>query len=113
MFDVRVRAGLLGRILSHCNRHLTNKAPMTTGSRWLHTRRAAWRTVIRTLSRVGPEALPRSMAACLLAVACGVGALLATPPAHAVHAIAQYGEPKYPADFKHFDYVNPDAPKGG
>ncbi|WP_079854663.1 extracellular solute-binding protein [Pseudomonas aeruginosa] len=25
-----------------------------------------------------------------------------------------YGEPaKYPADFKHFDYVNPDAPKGG
>jgi microcin C transport system substrate-binding protein len=24
-----------------------------------------------------------------------------------------YGELKYPADFKHFDYVNPDAPKGG
>ena len=23
------------------------------------------------------------------------------------------GTPKYPADFKHFDYVNPDAPKGG
>lgn len=22
-------------------------------------------------------------------------------------------EPKYPADFKHFNYVNPDAPKGG
>ncbi|MBT5229332.1 MAG: ABC transporter substrate-binding protein [Methylococcales bacterium] len=22
-------------------------------------------------------------------------------------------EPKYPKDFKHFDYVNPDAPKGG
>ncbi len=21
--------------------------------------------------------------------------------------------PKYPAGFKHFDYVNPDAPKGG
>lgn len=39
--------------------------------------------------------------------------LLAAPQAHAVHAIAQYGEPKYPADFKHFDYVNPDAPKGG
>jgi microcin C transport system substrate-binding protein len=33
--------------------------------------------------------------------------------AHAVHAIAQYGEPKYPPEFKHFDYVNPDAPKGG
>ncbi|WP_346829718.1 extracellular solute-binding protein [Pseudomonas abietaniphila] len=30
------------------------------------------------------------------------------------HAITLYNEPpKYPADFKHFDYVNPDAPKGG
>ena len=29
------------------------------------------------------------------------------------NAIAMHGEPKYPADFKHFDYVNPDAPKGG
>lgn len=30
-----------------------------------------------------------------------------------VHAIAMHGDPKYPASFKHFDYVNPDAPKGG
>jgi peptide/nickel transport system substrate-binding protein len=29
------------------------------------------------------------------------------------HAIAMHGEPKQPADFKHFSYVNPDAPKGG
>jgi len=30
------------------------------------------------------------------------------------HAITLYGEPpKYPADFQHFAYVNPDAPKGG
>ncbi|CAN1601791.1 extracellular solute-binding protein [Pseudomonas mediterranea] len=30
------------------------------------------------------------------------------------HALTLYNEPpKYPADFKHFDYVNPDAPKGG
>jgi microcin C transport system substrate-binding protein len=29
------------------------------------------------------------------------------------HGIELYGVPKYPADFKHFDYVNPDAPKGG
>ncbi|WP_323120725.1 extracellular solute-binding protein [Burkholderia alba] len=40
-------------------------------------------------------------------------ALSAAQPAHAVYAIAQYGEPKYPPGFKHFDYVNPDAPKGG
>ncbi len=31
----------------------------------------------------------------------------------AQHAIALHGEPKYPADFKHLDFVNPDAPKGG
>lgn len=29
------------------------------------------------------------------------------------HAISMRGEPKYPADFTHFDYVNPEAPKGG
>ncbi len=29
------------------------------------------------------------------------------------HGLSAFGELKYPADFKHFDYVNPDAPKGG
>lgn len=29
------------------------------------------------------------------------------------HAIALHGEPKYPTNFTHFDYVNPSAPKGG
>ncbi|PIE25389.1 MAG: hypothetical protein CSA60_00695 [Neptuniibacter caesariensis] len=29
------------------------------------------------------------------------------------HGIAMHGDLKYPADFSHFDYVNPDAPKGG
>ncbi len=29
------------------------------------------------------------------------------------HGIAIHGEPGYPADFTHFKYVNPDAPKGG
>ena len=29
------------------------------------------------------------------------------------HAISMHGIPKYNADFKHFDYVNFDAPKGG
>jgi len=33
--------------------------------------------------------------------------------AFGVYAIAQYGEPKYPPGFQHFDYVNPDAPRGG
>lgn len=41
--------------------------------------------------------------------------LIANPAAQAEpsHAIAMLGDPKYPADFAHFDYVNPDAPKGG
>lgn len=29
------------------------------------------------------------------------------------HATSLLGEPKYPAGFTHFDYVNPEAPKGG
>jgi microcin C transport system substrate-binding protein len=29
------------------------------------------------------------------------------------HAVSTYGDIKYPAGFKRFDYVNPDAPKGG
>jgi microcin C transport system substrate-binding protein len=33
-----------------------------------------------------------------------------TAPAH---ALAMHGEPKYGPGFTHFDYVNPEAPKGG
>jgi microcin C transport system substrate-binding protein len=29
------------------------------------------------------------------------------------HALSTFGDVKYPADFKRFDYVRPDAPKGG
>jgi microcin C transport system substrate-binding protein len=46
--------------------------------------------------------------------ACAFAVPLAMPlPARADYAIAQFGTPKYPPGFKHFDYVNPDAPKGG
>lgn len=50
-----------------------------------------------------------------LTVAIGV---LALTPAHAddpkpQHGIAMHGDLKYGPDFKHFDYVNPNAPKGG
>jgi microcin C transport system substrate-binding protein len=30
-----------------------------------------------------------------------------------VHGISSFGDLKYPADFKYFDYVEPNAPKGG
>src|SRR3954465_8528688 len=29
------------------------------------------------------------------------------------YGLAMYGEPKYGKDFPHFDYVDPEAPKGG
>ncbi len=29
------------------------------------------------------------------------------------HGLSLFGELKYPAGFKHFDYVNPSAPKAG
>ena len=34
-------------------------------------------------------------------------------PGREVHGISAFGDLKYPADFKHLDYVNPGAPKGG
>ncbi len=40
--------------------------------------------------------------------------VLPRPMVHAAtHALSIDGEPRYPEDFSHFDYVNPDAPKGG
>lgn len=44
-----------------------------------------------------------------LALVAGTGLAAAEPR----HGISIFGDLKYPADFQHFDYVNPDAPKGG
>jgi microcin C transport system substrate-binding protein len=53
-----------------------------------------------------------------LALAAGAATALAVAPAAGQeeaerHGISAFGDLKYPADFKHFDYVNPNAPKGG
>lgn len=40
-------------------------------------------------------------------------AFSASPTGVALHGLSAFGDLKYPADFPHFDYVNPDAPKGG
>jgi len=55
------------------------------------------------------------LAAALLVVSALATPALADPAQNGPwqHASSLLGEPKYPADFKHFDYVNPDAPKGG
>ena len=37
----------------------------------------------------------------------------AVPTATPLHGLSAFGELKYPADFTHFDYASPDAPKGG
>lgn len=42
-----------------------------------------------------------------------VGCFQYSGSALAAHAFSLYDTPKYPAGFKHFEYVNPDAPRGG
>lgn len=46
-------------------------------------------------------------------VACLAVSPLAAQEASWRHGSALLGEPKYPQGFPHFDYVNPNAPKGG
>ncbi len=57
------------------------------------------------------------VAAALLVAAQAARAADPSAPAEAgvtvSHGISSFGDLKYPADFKHFDFVNPDAPKGG
>ena len=45
----------------------------------------------------------------------GVGQVLAEgeDPITISHGYSFFGDLKYPADFQHLDYINPDAPKGG
>ena len=59
--------------------------------------------------------MPRRLFALALVLAfAGVAApVRAESPVHSYYALSLLGEPKYPVDFKHFDFVNPDAPKGG
>ena len=68
----------------------------------------------RTLLRNGTAALALPAAAAIdpLATLAGAGG-----QAHAEenwrHGLSLFGDLKYPAGFKHYDYVNPNAPKGG
>ncbi|MEI9899969.1 MAG: hypothetical protein WDN31_07255 [Hyphomicrobium sp.] len=63
-------------------------------------------------------------AACLAALLCltAVPVLAQEPacsqapdpkPEGRLHALSLMGEPKFKPGFEHFDWVNPDAPKGG
>lgn len=46
-------------------------------------------------------------------ICCFLIFLIFGTPSWAAHAYAQFGDIKYRSDFHHFDYVDPDAPKGG
>jgi microcin C transport system substrate-binding protein len=48
----------------------------------------------------------------LAALACTLPTFAEAEPEHR-HALSLIGAPHYPADFTHFGYVNPDAPKDG
>ena len=48
-----------------------------------------------------------------VAVSATLGAALALAEPTFEHGVSYFGEFKYPPDFEHFDYVHPDAPKGG
>jgi microcin C transport system substrate-binding protein len=66
--------------------------------------------VTRTLAQVTRrDALAFVASAVATAVAASVRAQ--DWPEH--HGMSAFGDLKYPTDFKHFDYVNPNAPKGG
>ena len=62
------------------------------------------RTALKLLAALAPAASGLRQARTVLA---------ATPELQWRHGLSLFGNLKYPVDFKHFDYVNPQAPKGG
>ena len=69
------------------------------------------------MESVGIEMHRKGLAFALLVASLAPGSAPAAEPmteeVRTAHAIAVDGAPKYGADFEHFDYADPDAPKGG
>ena len=63
--------------------------------------RPSWSDLIRTLVHI-----------CPLLIAVMVSTVIAAEPRFE-HGVSNFGDFKYQEGFAHFDYVNPDAPKGG
>ena len=79
----------------------------------------AWNDITAASVATGLSAV-WSRASTTVAATCLTLVLVAAiaPASHAAdgvchHALSLIGAPKQAADFKHFDWVNPDAPKGG
>lgn len=70
-----------------------------------------WETLMRyPLQKIGAACIGAFF---LLLVPYSLSAAELAPSSGRSHALVMYGAPKYKAGFHHFDYVNPDAPKGG
>lgn len=67
----------------------------------------------RTLLRTGAAALAVPAVASVDGVVRSPAALAQGSTKAWKHGLSLFGDLKYPADFKQFDYVNPQAPKGG
>ena len=63
---------------------------------------------LRNIGRAGAMGL--AVWTAILALPTAPGSAWASEPRH---GLSSFGDLKYPKDFKHFDYVRPDAPKGG
>lgn len=70
-------------------------------------------TVTATRTRDLGKAIALTGGAVLVAIGAWAGAALAQDNVIRSHGVSIFGELKYGPDFEHFDYVNPDAPKGG
>ena len=79
-------------------------------------------SVRRGAALAGSASLAASLAGSVAFAATRIPAPAPAPAASAaapaaetgwVHAYAAFGAPKYPRDFTHFEYLNPEAPKGG
>ena len=55
----------------------------------------------------------RKITGCLIALLLIAAGVAQAADSRTSHGLSLFGEMKYPPDFKRFDYVNPDAPKGG
>ncbi len=64
-------------------------------------------------SRMMPRGFSLALALSTLLLAAPAPAQEAAPKPTRHHALSLVGEPRFPPDFKHFDWVSPDAPKAG
>lgn len=89
---------MISRPLDRGRPAIAVSAPVSPPALWLVAALCAVTALVPGLAR--GEAAPGAGAG-------GVGNITIS------HGISPFGDLKYPPDFKHFDFVNPDAPKGG